>query len=181
MPLQCPQSRPAGAAEHGARRWKNHVVASATASSTRTNAGVRAFLPRIFAGTRHHIAAQPANAYPSCLQSKTGRAAVKAHNSVATVLVEYESAWHAAWCDAIRRSKVGVNAPVLAIEPSTRRYAVNLDRSVWQLVREAQCLGRLGFHVPQVATDLSERSDSMRDVQAALTQTLSRYALAPDR
>lgn len=103
---------------------------------------------------------------------------VKTHNSVAGALMEYEAAWHRAWCDAVKRSRVGANAPVLARHPTTGRLCVNLDPATWQLVREAQCMERMGLEVPPAAAELCERAAGMRHIQAALLHALRRYVAA---
>ena len=112
------------------------------------------------------------------VQTGPGRAVVKAHNSAARALMEYEVAWHRAWCDAVKRSRVGANAPVLARHPNNGRLCVNLDPATWQLVREAQCMERLGLEIPAAAAELCERATGMRHIQAALLHALRRYGTA---
>lgn len=75
----------------------------------------------------------------------------RAYNKLAKKLVSFECLWHMAWVDSIDPSKLaGLQATLLIRHPADGKLYVNFDHEIWQLIREARCLDRMGgLEIPE--------------------------------
>lgn len=80
------------------------------------------------------------------MAAKENRRVVRRYNRLAETLLHAEAVWHARWQAAIPALDGALAAPLLLRDGA--RVAVNLDRSVLEVVREARHMRRLGLEVP---------------------------------
>ncbi|KAL6769277.1 DHC15 [Auxenochlorella protothecoides x Auxenochlorella symbiontica] len=83
---------------------------------------------------------------PVLMAAKENRRVVRRYNRLAETLLHAEAVWHARWQAAIPALDGALAAPLLLRDGA--RVAVNLDRSVLEVVREARHMRRLGLEVP---------------------------------
>ncbi len=70
---------------------------------------------------------------------------MRAFNKLAKKLVAFEFVWHAAWLESVDAGKLdGLQATLLVRHPQDGNIYVNFDHEIWQLMREARCLDRMG-------------------------------------
>ena len=118
------------------------------------------------------------------LDMADARAVVRKYNRMSRVLVEYELLYHRTWLEQCSLIVSGLHVSLLLRRelddddepaaagggggggaPSTARrveYHVNLDMDVMALIREAECMQRLGLHVPEAVVTLAARKDALK-------------------
>ena len=71
----------------------------------------------------------------------------------------------------------GLQAPLLALCPQTGKLRVNLDPKITLLIREADCLAKMGVPVPVVASTLLAKRNYFNTVTDTLQVTAHRIPL----
>ena len=60
-------------------------------------------------------------------------------------------------------AKSGLSAALLVRQPDSKELFVNLDPQILTLVRETECMARLGLEVPHGAKLLRAKQDELKD------------------
>jgi dynein heavy chain len=85
------------------------------------------------------------------LAGKDARKTIKMYNKIARTLVAFEFSWYKAWIQSIDQSKTGLQATLIIRHPEDGKLYVNFDQDIFQLIREAKCLDRMGIEIPESA------------------------------
>lgn len=75
---------------------------------------------------------------------------IQLYNALATALVHYEDIYHRAWFDYCAQVQSCLATPLLTKDPKTRRYLVNFDPYIIEVIREAEYMYKLDLEVPDV-------------------------------
>ena len=65
--------------------------------------------------------------------------------------MEFEILYHRAWVKQVDAVKTGLQATLLIRHPETRELLVNFDPLILQVIRESECMLKLGLEVPEAA------------------------------
>lgn len=112
----------------------------------------------------------------SVMQLPDSKKIVKLYNKVATTLVAFESLWFDVWCQSVDAARDGLHATLLVRHPATGQLFINFDQEILQLLREAKCLQRLGFQLPDSAMAVFNQGDKFKSVCEVLSDFLTRFA-----
>lgn len=134
------------------------------------------------------------------LQYSDAKRIVKNYNELSKVLLSYEMLYHRAWLRQVEVVSSGIHASVLiqirhdvsissasttthsvsssVLITSTGEvnptFAVNFDPNIFELIRETQCLMRLGLEIPAAAADLLQREETLKKFYQNLTEILEK-------
>ena len=131
------------------------------------------------------------------LQYPGAKKIIKNYNQLSKVLLTYEIIYHEGWRRQVDVVATGIHssllicvnredlsagattsAPSSSIVTSTAQtnpdYLVNFDPHILELIRETQCLARLGLEIPKEAALLAQREEFLKKHYQDLTQTLTR-------
>ena len=118
---------------------------------------------------------------------------IKNYNQLSKVLLSYEILYHRGWHRQVDVVSTGIHASILirvnrdentsaaslamgssSVVTSTSQtnpdYLVNFDPNILELIRETQCLARLGLEIPKEAAVLAQREDTLKKHYQDLTQ-----------
>lgn len=85
------------------------------------------------------------------LAGKDAKKIIKMYNKVARTLVAFEFLWYKAWVQSIDQAKTGLQATLIIRHPDDSKLYVNFDQDIFQLIREAKCMDRMGIEIPESA------------------------------
>jgi dynein heavy chain len=131
------------------------------------------------------------------LQYPEAKKIIKNYNQLSKVLLSYEILYHRGWLRQVDVISTGIhssilirvnrdenlsagsnNAPSTSIITSTSQtnpeYFVNFDPNILELIRETQCLARLGLEIPKEAVLLAQREDVLKKHYQDLTQLIEK-------
>lgn len=131
------------------------------------------------------------------LQYPDAKQIIKNYNQLSKVLLSYELVYHRGWLRQVDIISTGIhssiliranrdetgsaasnNSPSTSIVTSTSEtnpeYLVNFDPNILELIRETQCLARLGLDVPKEAASLVQREHNLKKHYQDLTQLLDK-------
>ncbi|UJR23298.1 hypothetical protein I4U23_026313 [Adineta vaga] len=132
------------------------------------------------------------------LQYPEAKKIIKNYNQLSKVLLSYELLYHRAWLRQVDVVSTGVhssilvrinredilsasasmNTPSSSIVTSTSQtnpeYFVNFDPNILELIRETQCLARLGLEIPKEAILLAQREDVLKKYYQNLIQLVEK-------
>ena len=132
------------------------------------------------------------------LQYAEAKKIIKNYNQLSKVLLSYELLYHQGWLRQVDVVSTGVHSSILVrinrediattgsasitssslIITSTSQtnpeYFVNLDPNILELIRETQCLARLGLEIPKEAVLLAQREDILKKHYQNLTQLVEK-------
>ena len=100
--------------------------------------------------------------YPGVLESDDAKKIIRSYNKVAKVLLEYEVVYHQAWLKQIDVIKSGLSASLLVRHPDTQVLYVNFDPSILELVREVDCMQRMGQEIPPAARLIKSKKNAIK-------------------
>ena len=108
---------------------------------------------------------------------------VKMYNKVAKKLVGYECLWHMAWVESVDASKLaGLQATLLIRHPDDGKLYVNFDHEIWQVIREARCLDRMGnVDIPENVKIVLLQESKFKRYYDDLTYLLREYARVSEK
>ncbi|KAI9544461.1 hypothetical protein NQZ68_001334 [Dissostichus eleginoides] len=88
------------------------------------------------------------------LSSPEGQDVVKMYNQTAAAFLEFESVYHRAWMTEVCKLDYILNITLLVRHAKTGKLVVNFDPKVTEVIREANCLMKMGMEVPKQALNL---------------------------
>ncbi|EDO35603.1 predicted protein [Nematostella vectensis] len=100
--------------------------------------------------------------YPSILQTSDARKIIKNYNKLSKVLLEFELLYHQAWVKQVEVIKSGLQASLLVRHPDNKKLFVNFDPQIMTLIRETECMVRLGLDIPFSAHALLQKQSSLK-------------------
>ncbi|KAG8442619.1 hypothetical protein GDO86_011415 [Hymenochirus boettgeri] len=93
------------------------------------------------------------------LQTEEAKRIIRNYNKVAKVLLEYEIVFHRGWIKQMEVAKSGLHASLLVKAPETLELFVNLDPMILTLIRETECMEKLGLEIPPFAAALRQKQE----------------------
>ncbi|CAH1269411.1 DNAH5 [Branchiostoma lanceolatum] len=102
--------------------------------------------------------------HPTVLQTPEGKRTIRNYNKVAKVLLEFEVLYHRAWMRQVDAMKAGLAASLIVRHPETNELFVNFDPSILTLIKEAECMARLGLEVPHAAKGLRQKQGHFKEL-----------------
>ncbi|CAF1610032.1 unnamed protein product, partial [Adineta ricciae] len=131
------------------------------------------------------------------LQYPGAKKIIKNYNQLSKVLLTYEIVYHEGWRRQVDVVATGIHssllirvnredlsagattsAPSSSIVTSTAQtnpdYLVNFDPHILELIRETQCLARLGLEIPKEAALLAQREEFLKKHYQDLTQLVEK-------
>ncbi|XP_044176214.1 LOW QUALITY PROTEIN: dynein axonemal heavy chain 5-like [Acropora millepora] len=100
--------------------------------------------------------------YPTILQNPEAKKVIKNYNKLAKVLLEFELLYHQAWMRQVEVAKSGLQASLLVRHPETKELFVNFDPQIITLIRESECMVRLGLDIPFGAQTLMQKRETIK-------------------
>uniref|UniRef100_A0A803SZM6 Dynein axonemal heavy chain 5 n=1 Tax=Anolis carolinensis TaxID=28377 RepID=A0A803SZM6_ANOCA len=94
------------------------------------------------------------------LQTAEARPIIHNYNRVAKILLEFEVVYHRGWLQQL--TKAGLQASLLVKAPDNGEIFVNFDPEILTLIRETQCMARMGLEIPPFAIALQQKSNSYK-------------------
>ncbi|XP_048464583.1 dynein axonemal heavy chain 5 [Rhincodon typus] len=110
---------------------------------------------------------------PNILQTADAKRIVRNYNKVAKVLLEFEVLYHRGWLRQIEIAKAGLQASLLVKAPETGELFVNFDPQILTLIRETECMAKMGLEIPPFAQDFQQKQDIFKKNYNRLQMTLS--------
>ncbi|CAF0723345.1 unnamed protein product [Didymodactylos carnosus] len=138
------------------------------------------------------------------LQYPDAKKIIKNYNQLSKVLLSYEMLYHRGWLRQVSVISTGINSSLLVlvrhdndfssgsaisftsttqslITSSTLSssgkspdYMINFDPNILELIRETQCLARLGLEIPKEAAVLAQREEILKKHYQDLTRLLEK-------
>ncbi|XP_072925763.1 dynein axonemal heavy chain 5-like [Hemitrygon akajei] len=99
---------------------------------------------------------------PCILQNENAKRIIRSYNKVARILLEYEVLYHRAWMQQIDTVQFGLQASLLVKHPDTGEMFVNFDPDLSVLMREAECMVRMGLEIPSNAKALLQKQAMLK-------------------
>lgn len=121
------------------------------------------------------------------MQGNEAKKIIRNYNKLAKVLLEFEVLYHRGWLRQVARlfrcvtslpalqveaTKSGLQASLLVRHPDTGALYVNFDPAITTLIRETECMARLGLEIPPVARTVRAKQGSLKDTYNALNVSL---------
>ncbi|XP_014347801.2 dynein axonemal heavy chain 5 [Latimeria chalumnae] len=100
--------------------------------------------------------------HPKLLQTAEAKRIIRNYNKVAKVLLEFEVLYHRGWLKQIEVAKTGLQASLLVKAPETGELFVNFDPQILILIRETECMARMGLEIPPFALNLQQKQDVLK-------------------
>eukprot|EP00079_Xenopus_tropicalis_P026874 XP_012820905.1 PREDICTED: dynein heavy chain 5, axonemal [Xenopus tropicalis] len=97
--------------------------------------------------------------HSTALQTEEARRIIRNYNKVAKVLLEYEILFHRSWLKQMEVAKSGLHASLLVKSPETLELFVNFDPLILTLIRETECMAKLGLEIPPFAATLQQKQN----------------------
>ena len=132
------------------------------------------------------------------LQYADAKRIIKNYNQLSKVLLSYELLYHRGWLRQVDVISTGVHASILirvdrddgltaasamsttssvvvgSLQLTNPKYLVNFDPNILELIRETQCLARLGLEIPPEAVLLVQREATLKKSYQDLTQLVEK-------
>ncbi|XP_062835458.1 dynein axonemal heavy chain 5 isoform X2 [Anolis carolinensis] len=109
------------------------------------------------------------------LQTAEARPIIHNYNRVAKILLEFEVVYHRGWLQQVQLTKAGLQASLLVKAPDNGEIFVNFDPEILTLIRETQCMARMGLEIPPFAIALQQKSNSYKQDVNKLQMMLEEY------
>ncbi|XP_053402509.1 dynein axonemal heavy chain 5-like isoform X4 [Mercenaria mercenaria] len=110
---------------------------------------------------------------PSLLEhSPEAKKIIKSFNKLAKVLLEFEVLYYRGWLRQVEAAKSGLAASLLVKHPETNELYVNFDPQILTMIRETECMTRLGLEIPPVAKTMRTKQGEYKDNYNALLMML---------
>ncbi|KAF3858031.1 hypothetical protein F7725_011232 [Dissostichus mawsoni] len=109
------------------------------------------------------------------LSSPEGQDVVKMYNQTAAAFLEFESVYHRAWMTEVCKLDYILNITLLVRHAKTGKLVVNFDPKVTEVIREANCLMKMGMEVPKQALNLVKLESKLNSNHLRLQTILEDY------
>ncbi|KAL3815567.1 hypothetical protein ACHAXA_000299 [Cyclostephanos tholiformis] len=109
------------------------------------------------------------------LAGKDAKKIIKMYNKIARTLVAFEFTWYKAWVQSIENAKTGLQATLIIRHPDDNKLYVNFDHDIFQLIREAKCLDRMGIEIPESAKIALVQEEKFKTFYTQLNWALTEY------
>lgn len=110
------------------------------------------------------------------MTSKDAKSIVRDYNRIAKALVTFEYLWLKSWNDSIPDVASSLEAPLLIrSSDDAKKYIVNFDADIIQLIIEAKRLTRLGIAIPIEVQNIVMQETKLKLYVSFLNQTLSEF------
>merc|ERR1719210_925248 len=86
--------------------------------------------------------------HPYVFEGVEAKKVVRCYNKVAEVLLKFEMLYHQAWEQSVQACKEALQVPVLVRHYESKEVHVNLDPTVYLVMREAECMRKLDLEIP---------------------------------
>ncbi|XP_030831333.1 dynein heavy chain 5, axonemal isoform X2 [Strongylocentrotus purpuratus] len=100
---------------------------------------------------------------PQLLNGNEARRIIKNYNKLAKVLMEFEVLYQRAWYRQVEAVKTGLHASLLVRHPDTQELYVNFDPQILTLIKETECMYRLGLEVPIAARAIFQKQSLFKE------------------
>ncbi|CAH1780133.1 unnamed protein product, partial [Owenia fusiformis] len=100
---------------------------------------------------------------PNLLTGPDAKKIIKNYNKMAKVLLEFEVLYHRGWLRQVEATKSGLSASLLVRHPETGELYVNFDPQIITLIRETECMARLGLDIPPTASNLRAKQGVFKE------------------
>ena len=122
-----------------------------------------------------HRIKDPMDKFPDGIKkTKEHRPFITLYNRIGQTLTLFELMYLRAWCGEIEKSKTGLHALLLWPSEDKKLY-VNLDDEIFQLIREAKCLDRMGVEIPESARIVLLQEEKIKHYYNELDYLLKEY------
>ncbi|XP_078400904.1 dynein axonemal heavy chain 5-like [Cetorhinus maximus] len=111
---------------------------------------------------------------PGVLQNENAKWIIRSYNKVARVLLEYEVLYHRAWMQQMEMVQFGLQASLLVKHPDTGEMFVNFDPYLTVLIRESECMARMGLEISQTAKALLQKRHILKKMYNKLQLLLDK-------
>ncbi|XP_047128116.1 dynein axonemal heavy chain 8 isoform X1 [Hydra vulgaris] len=109
----------------------------------------------------------------STLSKKDALKVVHMFNKVAQVLLQFEMVYLDAWCKDVNTIKLGLQVSLLVRYEDT--FLVNFDPLISQLIRETDCLIKMGVNVPESALSIFKRKEQLKEDYYLIKSMIDEY------
>uniref|UniRef100_A0A4W3HHM2 Dynein, axonemal, heavy chain 5 n=1 Tax=Callorhinchus milii TaxID=7868 RepID=A0A4W3HHM2_CALMI len=109
----------------------------------------------------------------SILQTVDAKRIIRNYNKVAKVLLEFEMLYHRGWLTQIEFTKAGLQASLLVKAPETGELFVNFDPQILTLIRETECMAKMGLEIPHFAKMFQQKQEMFKKNYNKLQMALS--------
>jgi dynein heavy chain len=101
-------------------------------------------------------------AQPELIALAETRRAIKAYNRIAKALVEYEVVFLQVWKRQVDETRGMLNCTILVRDPDSLQLVVNMDKKVFEMIREVGVLRTMGFEIPLAARNFAALEGSLK-------------------
>ena len=106
--------------------------------------------------------------HQTILQGAEAKKIIKNFNKLAKVLLEFEVLYHRGWLRQVEAAKSGLQASLLVRHPENKEIFVNFDPQILTLIRETECMARLGLDIPAAAKALRAKQGEFKECYNSL-------------
>ena len=103
------------------------------------------------------------------------RKAIKSYNRLAKILVEYEVVFLRVWNQQVDEARALLNSTVLVRNPDSGELLVNIDKRVFEMIREVGVLQMMGFKIPLAALNFAALGKSLKGRFDSITVSIYEY------
>ncbi|XP_014680671.1 PREDICTED: dynein heavy chain 5, axonemal-like [Priapulus caudatus] len=113
----------------------------------------------------HRRIEEPMNVFrekPDLLARGEAARIVKVFNRVGKAFFEYELLYYGAWIQQLDVVKTYLQRPLLVWDSESREMLVNMDADVFMVIRECECMVRMGLEIPHAGKQLKASKGDLR-------------------
>ena len=101
-------------------------------------------------------------AQPDLMALEETRRAIKSYNRLAKALVEYEVVFLKVWNQQMEEARATLNCTILVKDRDSQQLVVNMDKRVFEMMREIEVLCTMGFDIPLSARNFAALEDPLK-------------------
>ena len=101
-------------------------------------------------------------AQPELIVLEESKRAIKSYNRIAKALVEYEVVFLRVWNQQMEEARAMLNCTILVRDRDSCQLLVNMDKRVFEMMREVGVLRTMGFDIPLSACNFAAMEDSLK-------------------
>ncbi|RUS82390.1 hypothetical protein EGW08_009842 [Elysia chlorotica] len=112
---------------------------------------------------------------PSVMKTPEGKRVTYRYNKFAFVLAKTEVLYHVAWFKSLEATNDCLQVPILARHPITKEALINFDAYVFEVVKEAFYMVKLGLPVPKIIINIIHACTNITTTYRKLQMLLHEY------